>query len=315
MKYLKQLFSNQRGYSLLEISIAMTLTTGMIYLAFYMFQKGNESSVYGMNAGIRTNVVKLINTMMNQAMSAPTQRGFNPALTLVPSGANYVFAGTWEMGPPPGQPPTSTIPSALQPVLTFSVGGNTLSQDSFLLEAYRLGKDATGVPEKSTLHALISRCIDGKQDINYQSIATILTLRKPIVINNQLHCCADLAACPSEDSSSKQYWPTIFVYKGENQITTIPVRSEREVVVGAGFFANFNRVRNADQVTYTAFLLENRCKLTKLGFGARSPAGCARTLPGYTNDSTFNSDIFYQLIMNQSRPTASDLSGSGFMKM
>lgn len=309
------------GYSLLEITVALTLTTAIVYLAFFMFSKGSESTVYGHNTGIRANLIKSLNTLMNQANSAPTQRAFEPTRTFIPNTGTstepYVYAGVWEHGPAAPAPPSYVIPSVSQPVMQFAIGGVNMSHDSYQLEAYRLTKDASGNPVKSTLHALISRCVDAKLDREYLTLAEILALRKPLVVNNQLHCCADPLACPSGDSNSKQFWPTIFIYKGENQVTMLPNKSEREIVPGAGFFVWFNRQRNPDQATFVAFILENRCKLTKIGFADRSPGKCARTTLGYDDAefSKFDTDIVYQQIMNLSRPLASDLSGSGFMKM
>jgi type II secretory pathway pseudopilin PulG len=309
---------NEAAYSIIEVSIGIFIVGIGTLIASSLFSNANKSSAYATFNGIKTTTVLQVNQLMAQATESASVYQFDPAHTMVETPSGWIRANEWELGPAPGTIPPIEVTIRTNDVIPFNLGSQTYKQDSHFLHVFKVDTDpTTRAITKRTVHALASRCIDSEKASYPLATAEILALPKPVFKDKRVYCCADPAACPSGTSNRKTLWPAIFVIRGDGQNKIVPVDSERKVVLGAGFMVLFNRKRKPDTATFTTFIVENRCMLTPIGFqSGRFPVGCTQgdKLP-VPYRASFETDLFYILLNQTSRPLASDFSGSGFMKL
>jgi prepilin-type N-terminal cleavage/methylation domain-containing protein len=302
----------ERGHSLLEILVAVAIISLLFAIVIVYFQHAQKSQTLAMNNEVRTGVVKQVNDLLTAAMSAPGTAIFDPKTTLTKETGTLAPAGFWRLDLPNQTPPYEDHTTAQ----AFDFGGGVqITQDSHTVVSYLLQIDsATNALTKTLKFALISRCVDATAAAP-TDLATIQAMPRPMWINNQVYCCANLAACPDPQSQDPKMWPTIFVLRPGNPIQLMPSPVERFITPGVGFMIVFDKHISPTSAHFTAFLLENKCKTTDVGYKGRAPLNCSRTEIGKIPDANFATDVGPMSVMESSRPLTTDMTGSGFMKL
>jgi type II secretory pathway pseudopilin PulG len=303
---------NNKGHTLLEVTVVAAVIGLLLLIVMVYFMQAQKSQTLSTNNETRTSVLKQINDLMAAAMTAPGVAIFDPATTLTAEANPPRPAGFWRMEAP-SQTPNFVDTSTAQ---SFDLGsGVALTQSSHALVSYKLTIDSSGMVNKTLKYALLSRCVDATQANPPSALPEVMALRVPVMIAKKLYCCNGLSDCPESGSDDAKYWPTIFLFRPNTPTQFLPSAKERGVIPGAGFMVTFDSHLMPKSAHFSAFILENKCRNTDVGYEGRAPLNCTVTSLGKPFDSHYAIDVTPISVMETSRALTTDMTGSSFIKL
>lgn len=300
----------------MELMVSSAISTMVMLGVYYLYTNSLDSGVLASNNQIRNNILGTYDSVLLRNFRGIATLRFNPNQTYVGNlDTGIAKAGTvWEM---------ADGDKSRADVKEFCFDGK-FYQDSHRIDSFIVKECNTGERRKVTQSIYLSRCVDGRVATIPNTYNEINRLRKPTLIVNslgerELHCCRNGSACPGANSEKRYFWPTIFIYKGEGNVTTIPALNERSVMPGVGFMVVFDSKRQPSQASLVGIFLENHCKISKFGFidargNQRSPNRCADTRLAAASRNFYDSDLRVVWKVD-TRPVVAGLSGSGFLDM
>jgi prepilin-type N-terminal cleavage/methylation domain-containing protein len=284
----------RRGFTVVEVVVALVITGLGLLAATFLVEQSQKSSLTAERRGRLNSALgefEKASVRLSAVVSPPT---FDPMTTfrIAANGAFTNLVGrSWYQGssrvysvlgaPPAGQP---TVP-------TLSVGLYQRARSSHDLDVYRI--DAGGGVAREAVY--MSRCVP-VSDLpgvsgRYRTLAQIDALdRRPVLTSpSAFRCCRVQSSTapwqtrrtqPVADCQDHASWlPTVFVYRGEGQVSVMPADSDRDVLPGMGFVlgfrfptagptdpdANFFSTRDPLSASLATVWIQNSCQIGRRG--------------------------------------------------
>ena len=243
--------------------------------------------------------------------------------------------------------PLNSQPTSV-PLLTIDKFNGAQKSHDLVLTSL-IFKKSDGSTTIQNTGAYLSRCVPAadlaKVDSDYQQYDKIDQLKRPFISNasgsiatstvatstgNQtvktyvapeIKCC-DLAKDITQPLMSNcefisnnvtaSYYPTVFLYRGENKVSAIPNAASRRLVPGMAMVLRFDNAANPQSFDLSVLQIENACMTgRKRAFWPCDSNPSNELVP---KDGEFNNQTEIKVITKSGTPT-SDVSGSGIIKL
>lgn len=276
------------GFSVMETIIAaglmsvllLAMSTLQVDIASFTARTSRQASAHS--------VMVRFEKEMERTFYSNALHRFLPERTLIVDGGGTKFAGTgwivYDDGD--GNPLNNTVPRTGFPIATFTVNGQTFTQNSWLIERFRVHRRADGTYHKATTGFTTSRCVDRRRSKTSYTMAEVLALNVAVVRPNGYSCCPlNSPNCANRNPINEL--PTVFTVGQGGVATTIwPEAEERGEVPGLGFTLVFD---GNPSESYRIYLLKitNQCTAGL----AQVSKPCANTRLGAATEKNLNRDM------------------------
>lgn len=236
-----QLFRDQKGLTLIEMMMAAGLMAILIFASGSLYGEVSTFLTRTTRQASAHSVAVRFEKEMEKIFYSNALHRFEPTQSVRVQNGRLRFIGSgwivYDDGD--GDPSNNMVPRPGFPVTTFEVNGRTLTQNSWLIERFRVEKSGNSF-RKKTLGFTTSRCIDRRLTKRNYTMREVLDLDVAIVHGDDYRCCP-LGQLTCGTLNPVNFWPTVFTVEHPSGVVKmIPEPEDRRESPGFGFTVIFD---------------------------------------------------------------------------
>jgi len=266
------------GFTLVEVMIALVVSTLLFFVGSKLVLDSQNNSLKTERRGRLSVAITEFEKIANMLVKAMNPLNFDPRFSYLrngtmpaPAGATNSAVGlNW--GPTTSPTPWSSVPEVhfRVPEITGPAVYSS-RRKSHDLDFYCLDQNAR-VAVKAIY---MSRCVPTtwlpsvRANLTPTAVALNALSRPFLTATGDFQCCKQDQATGARSGcvDQTQEVPTVFVYRGDGNVSILPADSDRDVLAGLGFIVSFqvDAAKIPVDMTLSTLWVQNNCQIGRKG--------------------------------------------------